>query len=125
VLAAAALTLSASVENLYYDFGQIVNHSIMVARAHGLRAKSGFSLLGIPGVFSHVGKLVEHPELVADRIFSLPHSLAEKLSSPESTTAWATASIYKSPGPSRARSAMARRPRARSCGVEFKSACAR
>ena len=56
----------------------------------------------IPGVVSDATDLVEHPELVADRIIRSLKSSAKKTSSPAPTAAWAAASIRKSPGPSRA-----------------------
>ncbi len=64
------------------------------------------------------------PKGLKDRIITFAEISAKKMSSPAPTAAWAAASIRKSPGPSCAPCATAQRSRARSCGVEFKSACA-
>jgi len=78
----------------------------------------------IPGVVSHAIDLVEHPELVAGRIITFVEIVDQESVIAGTTAAKPAASIRKSPGPSCAPCATARRARARSCGVEFKSACA-
>ena len=54
----------------------------------------------LPGVVSHATNVVEHPELVADRILRFANSSAASGSSPRPIAASAAASTRRSPGPS-------------------------
>jgi len=78
----------------------------------------------IPGVVSHSTDLVEHPELLADRIITFAEIVGRETSSPAPTAAWAAASIRRSPGPSSAPYAKARQSRAKTSCVEFQKSCA-
>jgi hypothetical protein len=72
----------------------------------------------LPGVISHATDLVEHRELIADRIITFAQLVGqENVMAP--TAASAPPSIRKSPVLSCAPCATARRSRAISCGVEF------
>ena len=53
----------------------------------------------MPGVVSHATDLVEHPELVADRIVRYAKIVGRETSSPAPIAASAAASIRSSPGP--------------------------
>ena len=70
----------------------------------------------LPGVVSHATNVVEHPELVADRIGASPSSSAARGSSPRPTAAWAAASTRRSPGPSSRRWHRGRSSPGSSCG---------
>ena len=70
----------------------------------------------LPGVVSHSTNLVEHPELVAERIMRLPARSAARMSSPAPTAASAAACTPRSPGPSSAPWSRARGWRRRRCG---------
>jgi hypothetical protein len=70
----------------------------------------------IPGVVSHATNVVEHPELVADRILTFARVVA-RTSSPAPIAASAAAFIRKSPGPSSRPLSRARGSRPRSCGL--------
>ena len=72
----------------------------------------------LPGVVSHATNLVEHPELVADRIMRFASWSAARTSSPAPTAGSAAACTPRSPGPSSARWPRARSSRRRCCGAE-------
>jgi 5-methyltetrahydropteroyltriglutamate--homocysteine methyltransferase len=76
----------------------------------------------IPGVVSHFTDLVEHPKLVADRIITFAEIVGQENVIAGTDCGLGAASIRKSPAPSCAPCAMARRSRAKGYGVEFKSA---
>jgi 5-methyltetrahydropteroyltriglutamate--homocysteine methyltransferase len=62
----------------------------------------------IPGVISHATDLVEHPELVADRILAFADIVGQENVIAAPTAAYAAASVRKSLGPSSAPCATAR-----------------
>jgi methionine synthase II (cobalamin-independent) len=51
------------------------------------RETPGAGKILIPGIVSHATNLVEHPELIADRIITFAESSASKTSSPAPTAA--------------------------------------
>ena len=71
----------------------------------------------LPGVVSHATNVVEHPELVADRILRFADLWAGNASSPPPIAVSAAASTRISPGPSSRRWHREPRWRARSYGV--------
>ena len=73
----------------------------------------------IPGVVSHATNVVEHPELVADRIVDYAQRRrARERHRRHRLRAWRAACIRSSPGPSSRRWSKARSWRAWSCGAE-------
>ena len=62
----------------------------------------------IPGVVSHATNIVEHPQVVADRIVRYANIVGRENSSPAPIAALAAASIPKSPGQAEALAAGAR-----------------
>ena len=80
----------------------------------------------LPGVVSHATNVVEHPELVAERICALPSWSAASASSPRPIAASAAASIRRSPGPSSSVWSRAPRSPPANCGAETDNTrCAR
>ena len=63
----------------------------------------------IPAVASHADNIVEHPERVANRIITFAEIVGQENIIGGTDAAWAAASIRKSPGPSSAPCATARR----------------
>jgi hypothetical protein len=72
----------------------------------------------LPGVVSHATNVVEHPELVADRIVRFANMSAESGLSPRQTAVSAVAFIRKSPGPSLKRWHKAQHWPAANCGTD-------
>jgi len=77
-----------------------------------------------PDLAKITANLVEHPELVANRIITFAEIVGQENVIAGTDCGLGAASIRKSPGPSCAPCATAPRSRARSYGVDFKTACA-
>jgi len=67
----------------------------------------------IPGVVSHATNVLEHPELVAERITRFADRVGARTCWPARTAAWADGSIRNSSGPSSRRLSMVRAGTAR------------
>ena len=72
----------------------------------------------LPGVVSHATNVVEHPELVADRIVRFANIVGESGLSPRPTAVSAAAFTRKSPGPSLKRWHKEQHWPAANCGTE-------